>query len=256
MKLHEMITRPIVSLDVESTGPSVTVDRITQFGAVKVYPDGREVPWDTLINPGPEFQPPPSAEDEQEWVTIWRRAKLNAPVFADIADGLWHALHEVDVIGYNVKRFDIRILEAEFKRTGRDSPFAGAAMIDGFMLWAKAEPRRLEHAMAKYSVTQEGPLHNAACDARNTLAVVKTQLEILDVPQTMQEIHEWLWPKPEGAVDEGGKLQLRGEEVFLTFGKHNGTALSVVPKTYLSWMLAGDFDSDVKAAVRSAIDAR
>jgi len=43
--------KPIIFFDLETTGISITQDRIVQIGAIKVMPDGSEEVKNVLINP-------------------------------------------------------------------------------------------------------------------------------------------------------------------------------------------------------------
>ncbi len=45
------INKPIVFFDLETTGVSITRDRIVQIGAIKVNPDGTEEVKNVLVNP-------------------------------------------------------------------------------------------------------------------------------------------------------------------------------------------------------------
>ena len=46
------LTRPLVCLDIESTGTSVTTDRIIELGLVRLDPDGARTPRRWLLHPG------------------------------------------------------------------------------------------------------------------------------------------------------------------------------------------------------------
>ena len=53
MKLN--LKKPLVVFDLETTGLDLVNDRIIQLSYIKVYPDGREVRVNELINPGKQI---------------------------------------------------------------------------------------------------------------------------------------------------------------------------------------------------------
>ena len=46
------LTRPVVFFDLETTGTSITHDRIVELSYIKVYPDGKEDSETIRVNPG------------------------------------------------------------------------------------------------------------------------------------------------------------------------------------------------------------
>ena len=257
MKLTDClaIERPIVSLDVETTGTSPKVDRIVQVGVVKCRPDGTETEWSTFVNPQ---VPIPAEAMAVHGITDEKVA--NAPTFRHLARGLADALSACDVVGYDVKRFDIPFIEAECARAGVAFEFKGS-IVDGLRLWQFVAPRSLEDACEEYDVTDNGPWHDALVDARRALGVVKRQIDrhADRLSADIKTLHALQWPPPpeDGRLDPRGKLRrLENGNVVFTFGKHAGTRLADAPRDYLEWMLKGDFDEDVKQAVRDAMISR
>lgn len=108
------LERPIVILDVETTGLSVDADRIVELGAVKIRPDLQITAYLGRFNPGIPISPDATAV---HGITDADVADLNP--FAASADMLKASLTDVDLAGYNIRRFDVPILQAEFARTGR-----------------------------------------------------------------------------------------------------------------------------------------
>ena len=49
MKLN--LQKPLVIFDLETTGLDMVNDRVIQLSYIKVYPDGKEIRGDMLINP-------------------------------------------------------------------------------------------------------------------------------------------------------------------------------------------------------------
>jgi DNA polymerase III subunit epsilon len=102
-----------VMLDLETTGGSAAVDRITEIAAVRIE-HGIEVDrWSTLVNPGVPI--PPFIEN----LTGISDAMVDsAPRFKDVADRLLALLEGAVFVAHNV-RFDHGFVLHELARMGR-----------------------------------------------------------------------------------------------------------------------------------------
>jgi DNA polymerase-3 subunit epsilon len=76
--LAAALARPIVFVDLETTGADAQRDRITEIGVVEVGPDGIQE-WDTLVDPLTSI--PPYRADRHH-----RRMVRGQPTFALIAE--------------------------------------------------------------------------------------------------------------------------------------------------------------------------
>src|SRR6478735_8080650 len=102
--------RPLAFVDIETTGPSPTQNRVAEIGVVTVDAD-RVERWSTLIKT-PRRRELDSAIDSP-LVDEHERA----PAFADIAPELATRLSGRLFIAHNA-RFDYSFLRAEFERAG------------------------------------------------------------------------------------------------------------------------------------------
>jgi DNA polymerase-3 subunit epsilon len=251
------ITRPLACVDLETTGVAFGIDRTIQIAVMKVYPirEGEDRPlvteWSTFVDPqvpipiGPKFKH-----------KITNEAVMGAPTFHDLAPILAGGLSGCDFIGQNV-RFDLRFLEAEFLRVGRLWSWADAAVIDTKRIDELQSPRTLEFLMEKWCGRQLEDAHEALADVRGTIDVLAAMLERCpDLPATVRELHDRLWPRDPSWLDSTGRIVWRNQEACLSFGKWNGRPLHQVPPDYLEWMLEGSFDADVKVIVRDALAGR
>jgi DNA polymerase III subunit epsilon len=101
-----------VLLDLETTGATPLVDRITEIALIR-YEHGLEVArWQTLVNP--ETPIPPFI---QQLTGIDDRMVESAPLFREVADALMAYLEGAVLCAHNV-RFDHGFLKNEFKRIG------------------------------------------------------------------------------------------------------------------------------------------
>lgn len=108
-----MTDRPLVFLDIETTGISPLNARITEIGAIRVENGQVVATFHTLLNP--EQRVPwnitrlTGITDEMLW---------DAPLFAAIADELEVLLEGAIFVAHNVN-FDYSFLKSEFARLGQ-----------------------------------------------------------------------------------------------------------------------------------------
>lgn len=105
------IDTPIVFVDLETTGGSVTDHRITEIGVVEAGPQGVSR-WSTLVDPGQPIPP-----FIQQLTGITDDMVRGAPTFATIAPELLERLNGKLFIAHNAS-FDRGFLRGEFRRAG------------------------------------------------------------------------------------------------------------------------------------------
>ncbi|MGN5476538.1 exonuclease domain-containing protein [Cupriavidus basilensis] len=109
--LAAKLSRPIVFVDLETTGADAQDDRITEIGVVEVGPDGIQE-WDTLLDPGVGIPP-----FIQRLTGISDEMVRGQPTFASIAETLAERLQGRLFVAHNA-RFDYGFLKNEFRRAG------------------------------------------------------------------------------------------------------------------------------------------
>ena len=144
---HLRLTRPLVCVDLEATGVWPGQDRIVQIATATIFPDGRVSTWSSLVNPE---QAIPAAAQTIHGISDTMAA--SSPTFAQLAPEIATLLAERDLTGYNVERYDRRLLAAEFRRVGHEDPMADARVIDAYTIFARQEPRNLDAALRFYGV--------------------------------------------------------------------------------------------------------
>jgi len=241
---------PLVVLDVETTGTAFQTDRIIQIGAVKVYPDGRRVEWQTLVDPGVHIT---AEATECHHITDEMIREAKAPTFKEIAKKLYDSLFGCDVAGYNVG-FDLKFINAELERVGL--PALKPRILDAFKIHCEFNPRDLTACVKDYLDEEMEGAHDALVDARYTLRVLEAQLERhQELPRTVEMLHRKFFETPRpGCVDTEGKFAWRDGRPVMNFGKHgeSATPLSQVPRGYWDWILSNDFSDEVKQIARDA----
>ena len=255
---HLVLARPLVCVDLEATGIWPGRDRIVQVAAASIFPDGNVSTWSSLVNPE---QPIPPAATTIHGITDEQVA--SAPTFAQLTPTIATLLADCDLTGYNVARFDRRLLAAECARVGCADPTVGARIIDAYTMFVRQEPRSLNAALHFYGV-QEGQAthqaHDASSDVAATVAVLVAQLHTYpELPRTVDELHEWLTPSDPNRIDADAKLLWRDDVATVAFGAQAGTSLADLAandRSFLEWVLRKDFSDEVKAIVRDALDGR
>jgi DNA polymerase-3 subunit epsilon len=246
------LARPLVFLDLETTGTDPERDRIVEIAVVRIEPDGRRTARTRRINP--ERPIPPEATAVHG---IGDDDVRGEPVFARIARSLLELLDGADLAGFNIRRFDGPLLDREFREAGLDLQLGGRRVVDAMTIYHRKEPRDLSAAVRHYLGRELDGAHGAEADIVATIEVLEAQLERYpDLPRTVEGLDAWTRSRPD-AVDEEGKFVRRQEEIVFAFGKHQGRTLRDVARAepdYLRWIVGTDFPEDAKRLVRRALD--
>ncbi len=246
------LERPLVVLDLETTGIKVQTDRIVEISTLKLFPDGNNKIKTRRLNPG---IPIPAEATAIHGIT--NADVANEPAFRQFARSLDAYLEGCDLCGYNIWNFDLRMLINEFKRA--EVPFSvdGRHIIDTCRIFHKREPRDLTSALKFYCRMEHEAAHGAEADVLAALLVLDSQVERYeDLPRTIPELHD-ATEYPD-IVDPDGKFVRREDGVIVfNFSDHNGKAVDEVAKTdpgFLDWMLKKkDFSDEAKAVAREAM---
>jgi DNA polymerase-3 subunit epsilon len=258
------LERPLVGLDLETTGPYPEKDRIVQIGYVRIAVDGVVEERELDVHPEREI---PAEVIAVHGITNERVA--NAPRFKDLAADLALVLLDADICGYNVK-FDARFLHEEFKRANVDwlsawerdrmkAGLPGKRLVDAYKIFAHKSPRDLAAAVKTYLNEDLQNAHTALADARAATRVLAAQLaQYPDLPRSVGELHDLFFETaPAGYVDVDKKLSLREGRIVVNFGKaHHGKFIEETPASYLEWMISSDFNRQVKRACREELERR
>lgn len=102
----------LVFLDIETTGSTHSIDRITEVALIKIEDGKKSVIWESLVNP--EI---PIPRQISGLTGISNDMVKNAPTFKEIAGDLYSHLEGSVLVAHNC-RFDYGFLKAEFQRLG------------------------------------------------------------------------------------------------------------------------------------------
>lgn len=247
------LERPLVSLDVEATGPNPETDHIIELGLVRLDVDGARSSSRWLINPG---CPIPAASTAIHKITDDDVA--SAPRFEDVAEEIAGHLRGVDLVGYNLRVFDLPVLRRAFREADVAWPCEGARVIDVFHLYRARETRGLADAVRFYLGRDHQGAHAAESDAAATLDVLRAQLgRYLDLPPTLAELDVATGGRQPDWATECGRLRRDPEgRIVVAFGRHTGQLLASMDLGFLYWVLERDFPEDVKAIFREHLPLR
>ena len=254
MRLPFTLDRPLVFLDLETTGLSVSQDRIIELAIIKVAPQGDVLERVRRFNPG---MPIPAAATAVHGITD-EDLRDEAP-FGQRARALADLLDACDLAGFNVRRFDIPMLVAEFRRAGVPFEMEGRRVVDIQAIFHREERRDLSAAARFYLGREHPDAHSALGDIRTSAAVLSAQLERYDhLPRDLIGLHQYCdeYLPIESELERWFRNAGDGTRIFRR-GKHRGRVLTEVAANepdYLQWMLgAEEMDGEVLDVVRAAL---
>jgi DNA polymerase-3 subunit epsilon len=247
------VERPLVVFDLETTGTDVEKDKIVEISVLRILPDGSRETRTRRVNPERPIPPEASAVHG-----ITDDDVRDSPNFKQLSRGLLDFLGDADLAGYNVSRFDIPLLNREFKECGLDLRAGDRMVLDAMTIYHRKEPRDLTAAVRFFLDRDHTGAHTAEADVEATADVLDAQLaRYEDLPRTVTELSAWARRVPANAVDGSGKFVWKDGEAVFGFGKHNGKSLRDVAANapdYLSWIVGSDFPQDARELVRRALD--
>ena len=135
------LNKSICFFDLETTGISITKDRIVEISILKVNPDGSEAKKTWLVNP--EMPIPPQVVAVHG---ITNEKVANAPTFKELAKEVHTWIKDSDLGGFNSNRFDIPLLAEEMLRAGVDFDMKNRQSVDVQTIFHKMEQRTLTAA--------------------------------------------------------------------------------------------------------------
>ncbi len=257
MKL--ILQKPLVIFDLETTGLDMVKDRIIQISYIKVFPDGKEIRGDELINPEKVIP-----DIVVQLTGITNEDVKDKPTFKQLAGKLNEIFSGSDIAGYNSNHFDVPLLAEEFIRAGINFDFSKCRLIDAMTIFRKMERRNLAAAYKFYcgrKMEDDFQAHRADQDTEATYRVLMGQLDMYtaerqeEPERVLQNDIQFLadFSKSNDNVDFAGRIvwaEINGQrtEVF-NFGKYKGEPVANVLRRdqgYYSWIMQGDFTNNTK----------
>jgi DNA polymerase-3 subunit epsilon len=256
MQLPFPLDRPLAFFDLETTGLNPRADRIVELALVRVAPDGDVLERVRRFNPG---VPIPAEASRVHGITDADVA--DEPPFSARARSLLELLNPCDLAGFNIRRFDLPMLLAEFRRAGLDLELKGRRIVDIQAIFHREERRDLSAAARFYLEREHAEAHSALSDTRTAAAVLAAQLgRYGHLPRDLQGLHAYCDEVAPFETEVDRWFQRTEAGLVFRRGRHRGKALNEIAaleRDYLDWMLsAEDMDEEVLALVREAIAYR
>ena len=243
-----MLDRPLVFLDLETTGATASFDRITEIGLIEVEHGEYVREWSTLVNP--RMRIPPFIESltgiSDDMVAL-------APTFAEVAQELKSRIHGKVLIAHNA-RFDYGFLKAEFGRLDiKYSPD---------ILCTVKLSRKLYPGHARHNLDSLMERHAIACEARHRA--------LGDARVLWDLVRKWRDEFGADAIDAAARAQLKSSAlppglsklvlddlpeapgVYIFYGEHD-VPIYIGKSTNLRSRVLAHFASDVKAPKDTAL---
>jgi DNA polymerase-3 subunit epsilon len=237
------LKRPLVFIDLETTGTNLSSDRIVEIAIIKIFPDGTRAVKQKIVNPQIAI---PKASSDIHGITDDK--VKDAPSFKQVANELKQFIDDSDFSGYNSNRFDIPLLMEEFLRAGLEIDMTGRRMLDVQHIFHMMEKRTLGAAYKFYCEKELLEAHSAEADATATWEVLQAQLLRYEhLGNTLDTILQFTGE--ENYVDFARRFVMDNDVEVFNFGKHKGRPVSEVLKAepqYYDWMMKGEFPLHTK----------
>ena len=241
------MVKPLLSIDIESTGVDPAKDRIVSLAIVWATDESIDQPgdWNYLVDPE---MPIPAEATECHGIS--NEDVADCPPFSHYAAEIHERLKDCDLIGFNLTNFDIPILWEEFYRAGIVWDLSQTKVIDVGTLFKKREERTLAAAVKFYCDRELDGAHDAANDAMATIdvwrAMLKRYPDLVGLDRSAQAKASQF---DEVRVDLAGKIII-GKDGRPTYniGKAKGVAVEDDPG-FGRWMLGKDFTANTKMAL-------
>jgi DNA polymerase III subunit epsilon len=233
------LERPIVFLDIESTGVDVVLDRIIDLAVVVLNPDGTRRSFTKRFNPGMPIPPEATAVHG-----ITDEDVKDCPLFdADWARKIHAGLKERDFGGYNVRRMDLPMVDEHLRRHSMKLDMTGVRVFDAAGIFFAKNPRKLADCVKRYTGKDLEGAHGALADTEGSLDAFLYQLgehpELREM--SLDELSEYcLNNEGRKPADLAGKMYYDAEGVMrFSFGKEKDKSISEA-SGFAYWVLRCD----------------
>jgi DNA polymerase III subunit epsilon len=250
------LSRPLVVLDLETTGIWKEKDKIVEIGMVKLLPEGSKETYLKRVNPGIPIPIKISA-----LINIADEDVKDEPPFNEIAREVLDFIGDSDIGGFNVERFDIPLLERELVNAGIKLDMGNRKVYDAQKIYHIHEKRDLTAAYGFYCGKELRNAHTALGDVEATIEIFEAQVDKYGTAgEGVESLQEFDYKPRQGNFDVEGKFRWWNGELYPTFGKHarrkNIQQLVASERGYLQWILDSDFSDKVKDMVSDAMNGR
>ncbi|MCS6912023.1 MAG: 3'-5' exonuclease [Myxococcales bacterium] len=246
-------SQAVLVFDVETTGLDKNRDQIIELGVLfGLDPNGPCRVWrfrpDVPIGPEAQAKHGLCAED-----------LAGEPPFGAQAAEIRTLFDRAEVlVGYNIG-FDIEMLQAEFRRAGlAPLDIERKHVVDLLRLWHQQEPRTLQVAHRRFVGGEFSGAHSAGGDVIATARVLRGMVHAFGLQgRPLAELARLCEPDRQRWVGSSRHFLWHEGVMVVGFGQHIGKGVhelaSGPERSYLEWMLRGNFPPHVKEICRAAL---
>lgn len=236
------LERPLVFLDIQTTGVEPKTARIVEISTLKIDTSGREEFRSKRINPYTPITP-----DATRKHGISNEDVADDPPFSNFARALAEYIDGCDLAGFGIQRFGMPILRQEFDIAG--VPFeVPPIVVDVMQVYHRLEPRNFKAAFKQYVGAElpddEPQIGEPKLNAIRKILLGQIQLR-REVPTTPSAIYAWESAENRPApIDKGAKFVWSDQdEALINFGRYRGHRLSDLANAdadYLQWVASNE----------------
>ena len=250
------ISRPLVILDLETTGTWVEKDKIVEIGLIKLMSDGTRLDYIKRVNPGMPIPP-----NVTRIINITDADVKDKPRFENIAKEALSFLGDSDLAGFNILRFDLPLLEREFYDAGLNFHWRDRDIYDAQKIYHIHEKRDLMAAYFLYCGKKLENAHSALNDAEATMDILDAQVGKYGSTELgIESLKDIDYERSSDYFDKERKFCWWNGQLYPTFGKHGKKKhikdIAKEDREYLEWILTKDFDDDVKMMIQKVLDGQ
>jgi DNA polymerase III subunit epsilon len=250
------LTKPVVVLDLETTGLWVEKDRIIEIGMIQCLPDGSRRSLIRRVNPG---MPIPEAITQLTGISD-EDVRNEAP-FKDLAAQALEFIGDSDFAGFNVERFDLPLLEREFFDAGLRLEWRHRTVYDAQKIYHIHEKRDLKAAYRFFCDKQLANAHTALGDASAALEILEAQIgKYGKGSDYLESLIDFEYEPMTMFFDSERKFRWWNNELYPAFGKygrkHSVREIVERDADYVRYLLTTDFDEKVKNMLQEALTGK
>lgn len=246
--------RPIVFLDVQTTGPDRRTARIVRLSTLRIEPDGSDSFRSHIVNPMSPISPGATA-----FHGIADDDVAESKPFAAYAASLAQHLEGCDLAGFGIRRFHLKVLRREFEYAGIDFNIDARTVVDAMEIYHRLEPRDFDAAYRRFVGGDVSRPLDAESSIDAARLIITGQLRLHpDLPRDPASLASWASREDDSNyIDDQGRFTLSDEgDPIINFGRYRGHTLydmSELHPDYLRWI--ADDDSFTERQRQIAADA-
>jgi DNA polymerase-3 subunit epsilon len=248
------LDKPLVVFDMETTGLSLSEDRIVELAYIKVMPNGRYASGHFLFNPEMEIP-----EESVIFHGLTNAKVEGKPTFKQLAQEVKGIFENSYYGGFNIMSFGLPFLRREFIRSGINFSYSPKEIFDAKAIFHYMEPRTLSTAHKWYCGKTNRGHSGAEADTESAVNILGAQFEKYQEIRDRKFIEEVNRPKENNVVDDERKFYWLNGESYFNFSNYRDQKLSLVAQKdpdFLKKILKMNFSEANKSIIRKALEAK